>query len=25
MRYEERDLARTFGARYNRWRGATTP
>jgi len=22
MRYEERDLARTFGARYNRWRGA---
>ena len=23
LRYEERDLARTFGARYNRWRGAT--
>ena len=23
MQYEERDLARTFGARYNRWRGAT--
>ena len=22
MRYEERDLARTFGMRYNRWRGA---
>ena len=22
MRYEERDLARTFGARYNRWRSA---
>lgn len=21
MRYEERDLVRTFGARYNRWRG----
>ena len=21
MRYEERDLARTFGPRYNRWRG----
>jgi protein-S-isoprenylcysteine O-methyltransferase Ste14 len=23
MHYEERDLAHTFGARYNRWRGAT--
>ena len=22
MRYEERDLARAFGVRYNRWRGA---
>ena len=22
MRYEERDLARTFGVLYNRWRGA---